>query len=76
MESLFFAKQELITRPRLHVQDFATGENFSFNQCHNKEFYVFSLIGKLFIKAIENFFPVFAEPDINIQGLGEVSTLL
>ena len=23
---------------RLRVQDFATDENFSFNQCHNKEF--------------------------------------
>ena len=26
-----FCKQELITRARLRVQDFATGENFSFN---------------------------------------------
>ena len=37
-----FAKQELITRARLRVQDFATGKNFSFNQCHNKEFFFFS----------------------------------
>ena len=37
-----FAKQELITQVRLCVQDFATGKNFSFNQCHNKEFCVFS----------------------------------
>ena len=26
-----FCKQELITRARLRVQDFATGENISFN---------------------------------------------
>ena len=50
-----FAKQELITRGRLRVQDFATGKNFCFNQCHNKEFYVFSQ-EFYFIKAIENFF--------------------
>ena len=54
-----FAKQELITRARLRVQDFATGKNFSFNQCHNKEFDVFSQ-EIYFIKAIANFFPVFA----------------
>ena len=54
-----FAKQELITCARLRVQDFATGKNFSSNQCHNKEFCVFSQ-EIYFIKAIENFFPVFA----------------
>ena len=54
-----FAKQELITRARRRVQDFATGKNFSFNQYHNKEFCVFSR-ESYFIKAIENFFPVFA----------------
>ena len=31
------------------VQDFATGKNFSFNQCHNKEF-CFFFSGKLFYK--------------------------
>ena len=54
-----FAKQELITRARLRVQDFATGKNFSFNHFHNKEFCVFSQ-ESYFIKAIENFFPVFS----------------
>ena len=54
-----FAIQELITRARLRVQDFATGKNFSFNHRHNKEFCVFSQKSN-FIKAIENFFPVFA----------------
>ena len=35
-----FAKQELITRARLRVQDFGTGKNFCFNQCHIKSFWV------------------------------------
>ena len=38
---------------------FATGKNFSFNQCHTKSFAFFSW-ESYFIKAIENFFPVFA----------------
>ena len=54
-----FAKQELITRARLRGQDFATVKNFSFNQCHTKSFAFFSR-ESYFIKAIENFFPVFA----------------
>ena len=29
-----FSKSELITRARHRGQDFATGKNFSFNQCH------------------------------------------
>ena len=53
-----FAKQELITRARLRGQDFATGKNFSFNQCHTKSFACFSR-ESCFIKEIENFFPVF-----------------
>ena len=36
-----FAKQELITRARLRGQDFATGKNFYFNQCHTKSFAFF-----------------------------------
>ena len=58
-----FAKQELIARAKLCGQDFATGKNFSFNQCHTKSY---------FIKAIENFFPVFAYPDINTRGVGRI----
>ena len=58
-----FAKQELIARAKLCGQDFATGKNFSFNQCHTKSY---------FIKAIENFFPVFAYPDINTRGIGRI----
>ena len=45
-----FAKQELITRARFRGQDF--------NQCHTKSFVFFSR-ESCFIKAIENFFPVF-----------------
>ena len=58
-EQHLFAKQELIMRARLCVQDFATGKNFSFNQHHNKQFCVF-FRESYFMKAIENFFPVFA----------------
>ena len=54
-----FAKQDSITRARLRGQDFATGKNFSFNQCHAKSFAFFSR-ERYFTKAIENFFPVFA----------------
>ena len=50
---------ELIKHARLRGQDFATGKNFSFNQCHTKSFAFFSR-ESYFIKAIENFFPVFA----------------
>ena len=38
-----FAKQELITSARFPVQDFWTGKNVCFNQCHNKEFLSFFL---------------------------------
>ena len=40
-------------------QDFAIGKNFSFNQCHTKSSMFFSP-ESYYIKAIENFFPVFA----------------
>ena len=45
------------------VQDFATGKNFSFNQCHITKRFAFFFSGKLsliYIKAVENFSPVFA----------------
>ena len=60
-----FAKQEPITRVRLRGQDFATGKNFSFNQRHTKSFAFFSW-ESYFIKAIENFFPVFANPRLRL----------
>ena len=46
-EKHFFAKQELITCARLRGQDFATGKNFSFNQCHTKSFAFF--LGKVIL---------------------------
>ena len=64
-----FAKQELITRARLRVQDFANGKNFSYNQCHNKAFCVYSW-ESYSIKAIQNFFPVFVYPDLNTRSGG------
>ena len=36
LESTFFAKIELIMWASIWVQDFMTGKNFSFNQCHLK----------------------------------------
>ena len=39
-----FAKQELITRARLRVQDFGTGENFCFNQCRVFSFFLGKVI--------------------------------
>ena len=48
----------MITRARLCVRDFATGKNFCFNQCHNKEFW--------------DFFFVFAWPYINTRGVGRI----
>ena len=42
-----FVKQELITRARLRGQDFATGKNFSFNQCNTKSFAFF--LGKFIL---------------------------
>ena len=50
-----FPKQELITRARLRGQDFATGNNFSFNQCRTKSFAFFSP-GKLFYKSNRTLF--------------------
>ena len=42
-----FAKQELITRASLRGQDFGTGKNFSFDQCHAKSFAFF--LGKFIL---------------------------
>ena len=43
----------IIKYARLREQDFAPCKNFSFNQCHNKEFCIF-LGESLFIKVIKN----------------------
>ena len=57
---------------KLRVQDFATGKNFSFNQCSKQESFAF-FSGKLFHKSNRKlFFPVFAYPDINTRGVGGI----
>ena len=53
LESIFFAKQELITRTKLLAQHFGTGKKFSFNQWGNKEICFFHW-ESYFVKAIEN----------------------
>ena len=59
LESIFIAKRTNYTYITLRVQDFANGKNFLLISNLNKEFFVFSP-ESYFIKAIENFFPVFA----------------
>ena len=49
---------------KLRVQNFATGKNLCFNQYFKKESFAFLFGETYFIKAIENFFPLFAYPDI------------
>ena len=51
---------------------YKTGKNFSFNQCSYQERFAFFSRESYFIKAIENFFPVFAYPDINTRGVGRI----
>ena len=59
LESIFIAtKQETITRARHHLQDFATVRTSLLISAITKSSAFF--LGKLTIKAIENFFPVFA----------------
>ena len=60
LESIFFCKTKTDYAYKLRVQDFATGKNFSFNQCSKQEHFAFFPLESYFIKAIENFFPVFA----------------
>ena len=38
--------------------------------------FCFFSLESFFVKAIENFFPVFAYPDINTRGVGKVSTVM
>ena len=57
---------------KLRVQDLATFKNFSFNQSSKQESFALFSRERYFIKAIENFFPVFAYPDINTQGVGRI----
>ena len=67
-----FCKTKTDYAYKLRVQDFATGKNFSFNQCSKQESFAFFSRESYFMKAIENYFPVFAYPDINTRGVGRI----
>ena len=71
---MFFGKTKTDYAYKLRVQDFATGKNFSFNQCFKQRSFAFFSGESYFIKAIENFFPVFAYPDINTRQLCKPET--
>ena len=72
LESIFLQNKNW-----LRVQDFATGKNFSFNQCHNKEFCVFSR-GKWFCKSNRELFSCVCIVwyKQTLEGLGELSTVM
>ena len=71
-ERHLFCKTRTDYAYKLRVQDFATGKNFSFNQCSKQESFAF-FSGKLFHKSNRKlFFPVFAYPDINTRGVGGI----
>ena len=63
-------KTDYAHKPR--VQNFATGKNFPFNQCSKQESFAFFSEESYFIKATQNFFPVFAYPDINTWGVEKI----
>ena len=72
MESIFTAKQELITRSLSFVYKTSRLARISLLMgALNKKVFLFSR-ESYFIKAIENFFPVFAYPDINTRGVGRI----
>ena len=52
------------------VQNFATGKNFSFNQCHEQRVLLFSQ------ESNRKLLSVFAQPDRNTLGVGEFSTVM
>ena len=68
----FFCKTKTDYACKLRIQDFVTGKNFSFNQCSKQESFAFFSRESYFMKAIENYFPVFAYPDINTRGVGRI----
>ena len=72
LESIIFAKQELIIRRKLRVQRFATGKNVSFNRCHKQRVLLFLLGKAFFINVIDIFF-LLCMPSLiqTLKGLGE-----
>ena len=68
-----FCKTKTNYMYKLRVQDFATGNNLSFNWSAVNERVLLFFSGKLFYKSnVENLFPVFAYPDINPRGVGRI----
>ena len=51
---------------------YKTAKIFFFNQCSEQESFAFFSLEIYFIKAIENFFPLFAYPDISTRGVGKI----
>ena len=76
LESIFFAKQALITHTKLCVQHFQTGKNFCTNQCHKQRVLLFSR-KSCFIKAGEKRFSLCLHNLIEtLKGLGEFLTVM
>ena len=71
LESIFSAKQGLITRRSLVYKTSRLVRISLLISALNKRVLLFSL-ESYFIKAIENFFPVFAYPDRNTRGVGKI----
>ena len=71
LESFFFAKQRLITRTSVAYKTSRLVRISLLINALNKRILLFSR-ESYFIKAIENFFPVFAYPDINTRGVGRI----
>ena len=71
LESIFFAKQRLITRTSFVYKTLRLVRISLLINALNKGVLLFS--GEsYFIKAIENLFPAFAYPDINTRGVGRI----
>ena len=56
-EKHLFCKTKTDYAYKFHVLDFASGKNFSFNQCSKQERFAFFSPESYFIKAIENVSP-------------------
>ena len=71
LESIFFAKQGLITRTSFVYKTSRLVRICLLISTLNRELSFFSR-ETYFTKAIKNFFPVFAYPDINTRGVGRI----
>ena len=71
LESIFSAKQGLITRTSFVYKTLRLVRISLLISALNKRVLLFPL-ESYFIKAIENFFPVFVYPDRNTRGVGKI----